>query len=57
MGRGTEDSILQTFICFLYYYIFYIYLSISKDIGAERRIILKMDFQEVGWGMECIDLA
>jgi hypothetical protein len=45
------------FICFLYYYIFYIYLSIKRDTGAEGRIILKMELQEVGWGIEWIDLA
>jgi len=58
MGRRTEDSILQMFTCsHVYYYIFYIHLPIQKHIGAEGRIILKMDIQEVGWGKEWIDLA
>jgi len=28
-----------------------------EDAGVDGRIILKMDLQEVGWGMDWIDLV
>jgi len=28
-----------------------------RCIGVDRRIILKRNIQEMGWGVECIDLA
>jgi len=28
-----------------------------EELGVDGRIILKMDLQEVGWGMDWIDLA